>query len=89
MCHVGRGKLVSSAIIEYYYFTSTDHLISDVVGSIQTADVAATLGPRFVYRDRAGSAGAIHDARLGEDNIPCLKEDSLIYMIWSLRLEQK
>lgn len=69
--------------------TSTDHLISDVVGSIQTADVAATLEPWFVYRDRAGSAGAIHDARLGEGNVPCLREDTLIDVIESIRLEQK
>lgn len=70
-------------------FTSTDNLISDVVGSIQTADVAATLEPWFVYRDRAGSAGATHDARLGKGNVPCLRAATPIYMIETLRLEQK
>lgn len=61
--------------------TSTDHLSSDAAGSIQMADVAATLEPRFVYRDRAESAGAIHDVRVGESNIPRLREDTLIDMI--------
>lgn len=69
--------------------TSTDHPALDVAGSMQTADVAATLEPRFMYRGRAESAGAIRDAQVGEGNAPCLREDTLIYMIRPLHLEQK
>lgn len=69
--------------------TSTDHLISDVAGSIQTADVAATLVLRFVYRDRAESTGAIHDAPVGEGNVPYLRMYTLIDTVQSLRQEQR
>lgn len=83
---------VSLSLQRFLYattLTSTDHLISDVAGSIQTADGAATLVLRFVYRDRAESTGAIRDAPVGEGNVPYMRMDTLIDTVQSLRQEQR
>lgn len=45
------------------------YLLVGAAGSIKMVGVVDTRGPRFTYRDRAESMGAIHDARLVKDNI--------------------
>lgn len=47
----------------------TDQFLVVVAGFMQMAGVAATPGPRFMYKDLGEYQGATHGARMARDDV--------------------